>query len=830
MASLATKYRPKEFDQMTEQSLIVEILENQCKDDELANRNFLLIGPAGTGKAQPMDSLILTPDGFIYMKDVTKGTEVITHEGLVASVLRVYPQGERPIYRITLMDGRSIRVSDEHLNYVIVHTSEGDIAVTLTTELVIKYIEAGMTISIPYPDISEEFKNASWYLDYLEYKKINDSVDDGSIINTVEYVDRLECQCIYIDDQTHVYISDDFIPTHNTTLARIMANKLNNNVGEPIEIDAASHSGVEGMREIIRQAQQYPIGCKYKTFIIDECFSGDTEVLTNEGFKSFESLTQKELIAQYEDDGSISFVKPTRWIQKDYDGDGYYFNPGYKACEVLMTAHHVQPIVNVLDPMKPGHTEGYIEELEFEEGDRVYTVGLPTGDKSEVTALDEVVIASMLYAAKTTNALNSLKTDCVITNGQHILSPEMYVILLSKLSQADIKYSETEDKLTGQTELFYSIPKCGNTLSDWFDLKDYDLNGIQNLLDKLADWSGACILQDIGTLVRSANEQFLKHWSDPVKHLRYFANSHHTAQFIASLCYLAGSPVQVSGTTLSYLDIELTKPSKRKHHIKDTVYCVEVPSHKIIVQASGVPFVTGNCHALSSAAWQSVLKTLEESPAKSVFFFATTNPEKIPATILSRVQTFQLSKISLDGIVKRLKYVCDAEIAEGRNITYTDDALYFLGKLANGGMRDALTTLDKALAFSSDITIENLSKSLNLPNYDDYFTLLGAYAKKDNAAITRLIDQVYNSGVNFIRWFEGFHSFVINVTKFIFLKDINVTVIPSYYQEKISTYNVKHSVICLRLANKLLSLISDLKSTQYLQEVALTYLCTPGGV
>ena len=195
-------------------------------------------------------------------------------------------------------------------------------------------------------------------------------------------------------------------------------------------------------------------------------------------------------------------------------------------------------------------------------------------------------------------------------------------------------------------------------------------------------------------------------------------------------------------------------------------------------------FIIDECHSLSSQAWQALLKTLEESPAKSVFIFCTTNPEKIPATILSRVQTFQLSKISLDSICSRLTYVLDSEIAEGRNITYEKEAVNYIAKLANGGMRDALTLLDKALAYSNNISSQTLSKALGLPNYDDYFMLLSSVAKKDNVTITKVVDDVYNSGVNFVKWFENFHSFVINIVKYIFLQDINKTMIPSHYSDK----------------------------------------------
>lgn len=254
---------------------------------------------------------------------------------------------------------------------------------------------------------------------------------------------------------------------------------------------------------------------------------------------------------------------------------------------------------------------------------------------------------------------------------------------------------------------------------------------------------------------------------------------------------------------------------------------------EIISQARTYPvgmkykvFILDEVHSFSQQAWQMLLKTLEEGPAKSVFILCTTNPEKIPATILSRVQTFQLSKISLKGIVNRLKYVIECENKEGRGITYEESAINFIAKLANGGMRDALTTLDKALAYSTNITSKGLVTALNLPEYDDYFALLAAYAKHNNEEITKLIHKVYNSGVNFVKWFEGFHAFVMNVVKFIFMQDIEATMIPSHYIDKVSKYGPNHSIVCLKLANKLLSLNADLKSTSYLQETALTYLCT----
>lgn len=261
------------------------------------------------------------------------------------------------------------------------------------------------------------------------------------------------------------------------------------------------------------------------------------------------------------------------------------------------------------------------------------------------------------------------------------------------------------------------------------------------------------------------------------------------------------------------------------HSGVDSVREIVQQAHSYPVGCKYKVFILDEVHSFSNAAWQALLTTLEEMPAKSVFALCTTNPEKIPATILSRVQTFQLSKISLEGVTSRLKYVLDAEIESGQDIEYTEEAVQFIAKLSKGGMRDALTLLDKVLAYSNKIDADTISVSLNLPHYDDYFDLLSAYAKKDNVKIANVIHNVYNSGINFAKWFEEFHSFVMNVVKFILLQDIRLTMIPIQYEEKISKYGSSHAAICLNLANKLITLNHELKYTSYMEEVALTHLC-----
>ena len=239
-------------------------------------------------------------------------------------------------------------------------------------------------------------------------------------------------------------------------------------------------------------------------------------------------------------------------------------------------------------------------------------------------------------------------------------------------------------------------------------------------------------------------------------------------------------------------------------------------------------FILDEVHSFSSQSWQVLLKCLEEPPAKTVTCLCTTNPEKIPATILSRVQTFQLSKINLEEIESRLEYILVSEgYSEGKGSgTYSKDAVTYVAKLAKGGLRDAITLLTKVLAYGDEVSMDSVTKSLNLPNYDEYFDLLNYLVSKNNGKIVELVDRVYNSGVNFVEWFMEFHSFVCNIIKYICLKDISKTMIPYTYESKISSYSDSHLAVCLKLSQKLLNLVRDLKGTQYLQETAITYLCS----
>ena len=115
-------------------------------------------------------------------------------------------------------------------------------------------------------------------------------------------------------------------------------------------------------------------------------------------------------------------------------------------------------------------------------------------------------------------------------------------------------------------------------------------------------------------------------------------------------------------------------------------------------------YIIDEVHMLTTGAFNALLKTLEEPPSHIIFILATTDPHKIPSTILSRCQRFDFKKISDKKIVERLKYIVKKE-----KINIEEDALYEIARLSDGGMRDSISMLDQVLAFSeSTITVKEV--------------------------------------------------------------------------------------------------------------------------
>ena len=182
-------------------------------------------------------------------------------------------------------------------------------------------------------------------------------------------------------------------------------------------------------------------------------------------------------------------------------------------------------------------------------------------------------------------------------------------------------------------------------------------------------------------------------------------------------------------------------------------------------------FIMDEVHALSNQAWQAMLKVLEEPPAKSIFIMCTTDPQKIPKTILSRVQRYDFQRISQSAILNRLvqvlHYEFPTQIENVIGLTVDRSALEYIAKQAQGGMRDALTMLDKCLAYSEELTIENVTKALGIANYDVMTNLLSAYDNGEVDKMINVINEVYMSGYDLKQFIKSFTNFVLDLNKYL---------------------------------------------------------------
>ena len=218
-------------------------------------------------------------------------------------------------------------------------------------------------------------------------------------------------------------------------------------------------------------------------------------------------------------------------------------------------------------------------------------------------------------------------------------------------------------------------------------------------------------------------------------------------------------------------------------------------------------FVIDECHSLSNQAWQAMLKTLEEPPAKAIFIFCTTNPERIPQTILSRVQRYNFQRISQEGIVQRLLYIlrCEGAIAS----THLVEAVEYIAKIADGGMRDAITLMDKCLSFSSDLTVENVIKALGVADYNTMCDLNNAFFENDKSKLIKIVSDVYSSGMDLKLFIKTYFEFLLDLNVYCLTKDLAMTKIPEIWVDEMKSYGGHEWSV----SNNLLTYITDLQSS-----------------
>ena len=157
-------------------------------------------------------------------------------------------------------------------------------------------------------------------------------------------------------------------------------------------------------------------------------------------------------------------------------------------------------------------------------------------------------------------------------------------------------------------------------------------------------------------------------------------------------------------------------------------------------------YIIDEVHMMTPEAFNALLKTLEEPPAHIVFILATTEPHKILPTIISRCQRFDFKRVDEKDIINRLEYVLKEE-----KVDYEEAALEIISKLADGGMRDALSILEQCLAYDRHLTVENINKVYGLLSNDEKIRLIKLLLTKDMKNVLKTLDHMMSLSIDLKR-------------------------------------------------------------------------------
>lgn len=220
-------------------------------------------------------------------------------------------------------------------------------------------------------------------------------------------------------------------------------------------------------------------------------------------------------------------------------------------------------------------------------------------------------------------------------------------------------------------------------------------------------------------------------------------------------------------------------------------------------------FIVDECHMITTQGWNAFLKCIEEPPAYTIFIFCTTDPQKIPATILNRVQRYNITRISTDKVRERLAYICKEE-----NFTNYEEAVDYIAKISDGGMRDAISTLEKCAGYSTDLSINNVLDALGNYSYDTFFSLINNVIDGKEGEVLKILEEFYRAGSDLKLFVDMFLSFCLDVSKYVIFNSTDMLKIPSSMEDRLkNSTNFENSLqYYMYIVNQLLDLKNMLKN------------------
>lgn len=597
-----------------------------------------------------------------------------------------------------------------------------------------------------------------------------------------------------------------------------------------IEIDAASNTGVDNIRELIEKAQFAPVQCRYKVYVIDECLTGDSLVLTDVGLVRIDnpSIKGKKALSYNDSSGKWEFKKIVRWLDQ-----------GEKQTLIIKTTNRE---IRCTDNHLIRTEQGWIPARDVKEGVKILSpvsvdaalsfTNLALMDASEDSLADTSLKA--IHTGKNhtiwnqlSNKPNYFNRSVLVDVEKNLISQTFYnkrerELPASNLTGQDIltkkdtEIGNSEQRISLLIQPLYNLMHSDSSTERYWEIalsatptntvdsldclghtqkvnkigwntkpfvlqncvQSYELQQIKDTvksqlpatqvvipnskkcltslnrvgIKKLSQWNGSIkllqkdllggfVMMDHSASVQKEAHKFnyIQKDSQPQKinlllpGLQQWDTQQQqsftpeVAQGSSTTTYgWEQVPVENCWQTLNDIPYPQWTTSLEKVesvHLAgvERVYDIEVEDNHNFI-ANGL--LVHNCHMLSTAAFNALLKTLEEPPKHVVFVLATTDPQRVLPTIISRCQRFDFRRIQLEAMVKHLTHIAAKE-----SINIAHDSLTLVGQIAQGGLRDAESLLDQLALVAGEVTPEQVWDLVGSVSEQDLLGLLDAIAQ-----------------------------------------------------------------------------------------------------
>ena len=614
-----------------------------------------------------------------------------------------------------------------------------------------------------------------------------------------------------------------------------------------IEIDAASNTGVDHIRELIERAQFAPVQCRYKVYVIDECLTGDSLVMTDSGLMRIDDpdIKGKKVLSYNDSSEKWEFKKVVRWLDqgerqtvvikttnREIRCTGNHLirtEQGWIAAKNVKEGAKILSPVNVdaepsftnLEPMDaPG------DLLEDTSSKAIHT------DKNHTTLPLSLSKPNPLNRSALAGVAKSLMSPAICSKramGLRVFSHAGKSIHTKKDTESGIiaqKSLSPMPKFCNQTPLGLSTELCLETVPSliqtnivgspgWLGhmgrssgngwntkpvaFQDYSqhlklhptkdtgmcqfavthpviLNSKKYLIllnrikrESSSLWTGSiesaqkASLGGTWTMAHSLSAQKEVHQFKfiqkdiPPKKIKSSPVGLQQWGIQQQQSFTKGLPQAGFTTTQAWAQIQVENGWQTSSSIQfpqwitnleqvesvkvggiERVYDIEVEDNHNFV-ANGL--CLHNCHMLSAAAFNALLKTLEEPPARVVFVLATTDPQRVLPTIISRCQRFDFRRIAIAPMVAHLSAIATTE-----NINISQEAVQLVAQVSQGGLRDAESLLDQLSLLSGQVTVERIWDLVGSCCEPDLIELLEAIAQNHPEAILDCARKVMDRG------------------------------------------------------------------------------------